>query len=92
MDCTRKHTLVTGCSSGIGRATALRLAAAGQPTQARSRVRHRAPTWGDLLAGGTGRIGRLDPVMPTDLCCELGPRGDIQLGEHAREMRLHRPA
>ena len=30
MNCTRKHTLVTGSSSGIGRATALRLAAAGQ--------------------------------------------------------------
>jgi NAD(P)-dependent dehydrogenase (short-subunit alcohol dehydrogenase family) len=30
MNCTRQHTLVTGSSSGIGRATALRLAAAGQ--------------------------------------------------------------
>ena len=30
MNCTRKHALVTGSSSGIGRATALRLAAAGQ--------------------------------------------------------------
>ena len=30
MSCARKHTLVTGCSSGIGRSTALRLARAGQ--------------------------------------------------------------
>jgi NAD(P)-dependent dehydrogenase (short-subunit alcohol dehydrogenase family) len=30
LNCTRQHTLVTGASSGIGRAAALRLAAAGQ--------------------------------------------------------------
>jgi NAD(P)-dependent dehydrogenase (short-subunit alcohol dehydrogenase family) len=46
MECTRKHTLVTGCSSGIGRATALRLAAAGQHVYAGVRN----PADGDQLA------------------------------------------
>ena len=48
MNCARKHTLVTGCSSGIGRATALRrieqdddLTAASQDLAARARARPR---------------------------------------------------
>ena len=46
MNCARKHTLVTGCSSGIGRSTALRLARAGQHVYAGVRK----PADGDRLA------------------------------------------
>ena len=58
MDCARKHTLVTGCSSGIGRATALRLAAAGQHVYAG--VRH--PADGEQLARSAAG-GELTPLI-----------------------------
>ena len=58
MDCTRKHTLVTGCSSGIGRATALRLAAAGQHVYAGVR----SPADGDQLARSAAG-GELTPLI-----------------------------
>ena len=54
----RAHTLVTGCSSGIGRATALRLAAAGQHVYAGIRN----PDDGEQLARcATG--GELTPLI-----------------------------
>lgn len=58
MECTCKHTLVTGCSSGIGRATALRLAAAGQHVYAG--VRKSAD--GDQLAR-SAEGGELTPII-----------------------------
>jgi NAD(P)-dependent dehydrogenase (short-subunit alcohol dehydrogenase family) len=58
MNCTRRHTLVTGCSSGIGRATALRLAAAGQHVYAGVRK----PADGDELTRSAAG-GELTPLI-----------------------------
>jgi NAD(P)-dependent dehydrogenase (short-subunit alcohol dehydrogenase family) len=60
MNCARKHTLVTGSSSGIGRATALRLAAVGQHVYAGVRK----PADGDrLVQSAAGEGGEITPLI-----------------------------
>jgi len=60
MNCARKHTLVTGSSSGIGRATALWLAAAGQHVYAGVRK----PADGDrLVRSAAGEGGEITPLI-----------------------------
>jgi NAD(P)-dependent dehydrogenase (short-subunit alcohol dehydrogenase family) len=56
MNCARKHTLVTGSSSGIGRATALRLAAAGQHVYAGVRKPEDGERLARSAADGSGEI------------------------------------
>jgi NAD(P)-dependent dehydrogenase (short-subunit alcohol dehydrogenase family) len=62
-----KAVLITGCSSGIGRATAERLAAAGWPVYASAR---RVESLRDLEARGC-------EVLPLDVCDEESMRAAI---------------
>ena len=45
-----------------------------------------------LPAGGVRGVGRLAAPMATHVDGELGTGGDVQLGEHVREVGLHGPA
>jgi hypothetical protein len=45
-----------------------------------------------LPAGGVRPVRRLAAPMPGHVDGELGTGGDVQLGEHVREVGLHGPA
>jgi NAD(P)-dependent dehydrogenase (short-subunit alcohol dehydrogenase family) len=78
MNCTRKHILVTGASSGIGRATALRLAAAGHHVFAGVR---KAADGDQLVRDADGR--ELTPVLlDVTNTGQIGAAAAV-IGEHA---------
>lgn len=64
---TSKAVLITGCSTGIGRATALRLAKAGHTVYATAR---KVEAIQDLAAAGCG-------VLPLDVCDEASMRAAV---------------
>jgi NAD(P)-dependent dehydrogenase (short-subunit alcohol dehydrogenase family) len=65
-ECVRSHVVVTGASSGIGRATTLRLAAAGHHVYAGVRRLADAPAT-DLAAGGEITPLMLDVTEPAQV-------------------------
>lgn len=78
MNCTRKHTLVTGASSGIGRATALPLAAAGQHVYAGVR---READGAQLARAATG--GEITPVRLDVTVASQIAEAAAMIGGHA---------
>ncbi len=64
--------LVTGCSSGIGRATALRLVASGRPTYATAR----RPETLDALASAGARVLPLDVTDEASMVAAVGRVAD----------------
>jgi NAD(P)-dependent dehydrogenase (short-subunit alcohol dehydrogenase family) len=87
MNCARKHTLVTGCSSGIGRSTALRLARDGQHVYAGIRK----PADGDRLtqsaAGGEITPVILDVTEPGHIAAPR-PRAVYLCGKDSRRLAV----
>jgi len=95
MDLTGRTILVTGATSGIGKATAVYLSRLGARVVASGRNQERLDEVMDLLEGG-GHIGRLfdlaqlDQIVPwlKALCAEIGPLNGIA---HCAGVQATRP-
>ncbi|CAM4257218.1 Serine 3-dehydrogenase [Mycobacterium basiliense] len=83
MNCTRQHVVVTGASSGIGRATALRLAAAGWHVYASVR---RTADGEALQAASPG--GRLSPLLMDVTMADQIEAALRVVGEHVGDSGL----